>query len=294
MLTGPAIAGFAILMFSASAHGQFTTAGTWQNFTIISAEGLTNTGFTVVEGNIALFPNASFVGFPPGLVVNGSVYSAPNPISQEIARIARTDAFSAYSDLQNAISTSNLTGIDLGTLPALTPGVYTFDSSAQLTGTLELNANVANSIFIFQVNSALTTASNANVIISGANAGCARIYWQIGSSATIGTDTNFLGTIIANESVTLTTGATLLNGRAIGLTAAVTLDTNNVASLAPGPFCPPDTSALPMVTASMLTAEELTAIFQMGFSGAAAQNLSIQRHLESVRRGGGSPPTSPH
>ena len=295
MLSGSAIAGLATLMFSASAHGQFSfsSSTTWQDFAVLSYSQFSNTGPSIVEGNVGLFPTLAITGFPPGMVVNGTVYSGPNPISREIARIAQTDAIAAYTDLQSAPTNINLTGTDLGIyngVTALTPGVYEYATSAQLTGTLELDANVANSVFIFKIGSTLTTAPGSNVVIVGANADCAKVYWQVGSSATIDTSTEFVGNIFADISVSVLTSAAILNGSAFALNGAVTLDTNNVSYLDPTCISP---IAFPMVTASMLTAEELTAIFQMGFSGAASQNLNIQRHLESVRRGGGSPPARP-
>jgi type VI secretion system secreted protein VgrG len=121
--------------------------------------------------------------------------------------------------------TSNLTGQDLGGL-TLTSGVYRFDSSAQLTGILTLSGP---GDFIFQIDSTLTTAGNSsvNVINGNSNSG---VYWQVGSSATLGTGTVFAGNILALDSITLTTGADILCGRAIALTAAVTMDTNKISN----------------------------------------------------------------
>ena len=110
----------------------------------------------------------------------------------------------------------------------LDPGVYFFASSAQLTGTLTLNfEGLNNMMVVFQIGSTLTTASASSVIIinPGAND---QVFWQVGSSATLGTTTDFYGSIIADQSITLTTGADITCGRAIALNGAVTMDTNNV------------------------------------------------------------------
>ena len=121
----------------------------------------------------------------------------------------------------------DLTGQDLGGL-TLTPGVYFFSSSAGLTGTLTLNAEGnPNASFVFQIGSTLTTASASAVhFINGGNGN--DVFWQIGSSATLGTTTDFAGTIVAEASITLNHGANIGCGRAIALTAAVTMDTNDV------------------------------------------------------------------
>jgi ice-binding like protein/exosortase sorting signal-containing protein len=125
------------------------------------------------------------------------------------------------------VCTSNLTGQDLGGM-TLTPGIYCFNSSAQLTGILTLNAQGnANAVFIFQTGSTLTTASTSSVqLINGGNR-CG-VAWQIGSSATLGTGTTFIGNLIALTSITLNTGANINGGRALARNGAVTLDTNNI------------------------------------------------------------------
>ena len=127
---------------------------------------------------------------------------------------AQSDVTTAFNDLAGRASNFNLTGQDLGGL-TLIPGVYTFASSAQLTGTLTLNAQGnPNAEFIFQIGSAITTASNASVaMINGAD-GC-NVYWQVGSSATLGTDTAFAGNILADQSITVNTRASIVSGRAL-------------------------------------------------------------------------------
>ena len=112
----------------------------------------------------------------------------------------------------------------------LTPGVYTFDSTAQLTGTLTLNfAGMSDAEFVFQIGSSLTTASASDVVVENGNSTDA-IYWEVGSSATLGTTTDFAGNIIADQSISLNTNAEILCGRAIALVAAVTLEDNTISN----------------------------------------------------------------
>jgi type VI secretion system secreted protein VgrG len=125
---------------------------------------------------------------------------------------------------------TDLSGQDLGTVGVLTPGVYRFSSSAQLTGTLTLDyTGFADGVFVFQIVDALTTASYANVNVIGGGVESA-LFWNVGSAATLGTYTSFAGNIIAGSAITLTTGASILCGRAIALTAAVTMDSNSVSN----------------------------------------------------------------
>ncbi len=146
----------------------------------------------------------------------------------------------AYNDAAGRASTANLTGQNLGGL-SLTSGVYTFSSSAQLTGALTLNGQGdPNSLFIFQAGTTLTTASASTVVLIGDAQAC-NVFWQVGSSATLGTTTNFVGTILALTSVTLNTGANV-QGRALARNGAVTLDSNT--------FTAPGCATTPIVPSS--------------------------------------------
>lgn len=194
--------------------------GTAESFAVLGASTVTNTGASVVTGDLGLHPGTSVTGFPPG-IVNGTIH-----VANSVALTAQTSLVAAYTALANAPFDVNLTGQDLGGL-TLTPGVYRFDSSAQLTGVLTLNgqANSA-SVFIFQIGSSLTTASNASVSFINGGSPC-NVFWQVGSSATLGTTTSFVGNLLALTSITLNSG-TSLQGRALADNGAVTLDSNIV------------------------------------------------------------------
>lgn len=200
--------------------------------TILGSSTVTNTGFSVVNGNVCLSPGSSITGFPPGTILNGTG-TGQHVGGDPIADTAHAQLGVLYTNLAGQTCTTNLDGQDLAG-KTLTPGVYCFTSSAglgvispfpPLPLILDAQGNPAAQ-FIFQIGSTLTTASNTSVLlINGATRD--NVFWQIGSSATLGTSTQFQGTIAANASITLTTGVQLL-GRALALNGAVTLDTNAV------------------------------------------------------------------
>src|SRR3984885_1248006 len=197
--------------------------GSAETFAVLGASTVTNTGLTSITGNLGISPGTAVTGFPPGIVIPPSSIHAGDAVAAQ----AHTDAVIAYNDLAGRASNFNLSGMDLGGL-TLTPGVYTFSSSAQLTGTLTLDAQGnPNAEFIFQIGSTITTASNSSVlVINGGDP--SDVFWQVGSSATLGTDTSFEGNILALASITLTTHASIVSGSALALNGAVTLDTNSI------------------------------------------------------------------
>lgn len=204
--------------------------GTAASFTVLGGTTVTNTGASVVEGNLGVNPGLAITGFPPGLVIGGATHAG-----DAVSLQAQTDVTAAYGVLAGEACSADLTGKDLGGL-TLVPGVYCFSSSAQLTGTLVLDAQgSADAVFVFKTVSTLITASNASVhVINGGN-DCA-VYWQIGSSAVLGTGTTFSGNILALTSISLATGAKV-SGRVLARNGAVTMDTNAIstATCAAGP-----------------------------------------------------------
>ena len=201
---------------------QAPSLGSADIFAVLGASTVTNIGPSAIMGDVGVWPGTTITGLPPG-TVTGTVHAGGL-----VAVQARADVSIAYIALEFAACTTTLTGQNLGGL-TLTPGVYCFATSAQLTGALTLDAlGSSSAVFIFQIGSTLTTASGSSVnLVNGASA--CRVFWQIGSSATLGTTTAFAGTMVALASITMATGATV-TGRALALTGAVTMDTNNVVS----------------------------------------------------------------
>ena len=215
---------FASIGFAALLHGPSpalgdVSLGSAQSFAVLGASTVTNTGLTTINGDLGVSPGTAITGFPPGIVIGGTIHAG-----DAVAAQAQSDAALAYAALVKATCTTNLSGQDLGGL-TLGPGVYCFDSSAQLTGTLNL---VGGGPWIFQIGSTLTTATGSAVLVNGSN-NCdgTNVFWQVGSSATIGTGTQFVGNILAFTSITLTAFANV-SGSALALNGAVTMDTNHV------------------------------------------------------------------
>ena len=231
-----AMAVIAVFLCSAAPASAQIPLGTAQNFAVLGGSTVTNTGPTVITGNLGVSPGSAVTGFPPGVVTGGSIHAA-----DAVAAQAQSDLTTAYNTAAGTPCGVDLTGQNLGGL-VLTPGVYCFTSSAALTGTVTLNfQGNPNAAFLFKIGSTLTTASASSVILTN-NAGSTcppNVNWQVGSSATLGTGSTFIGNVLALTSITLTTAANL-TGRALARNGAVTLDTNNVsigqcAAVAPVP-----------------------------------------------------------
>lgn len=222
----------ALLIAATSASAQITL-GTAGNFGVLAGSAVTNTGASVVAGNLGVSPGSAITGFPPGIVTPpATIHSA-----DAIAAQAQVDLATAYVSAAAMPTLVDLTGTDLGGL-TLTPGVYGFASSAQLTGTLTLDAlGNPNAVFVLKTGSSLTTASGSSVRVINGGSSC-NVFWQVGSSATFGTTTAFAGTVLALTSITLNTGANL-SGRALARNGAVTLAGNNISPCGVAPvICP--------------------------------------------------------
>jgi uncharacterized repeat protein (TIGR01451 family) len=210
--------------------------GTEQSFAVLGGQTVTNTGPSVITGNLGVSPGSAVTGFPPGLVAGGTIHTA-----DAVALQAQNDTTTAYNNLAGQACTSDLTDQDLGG-KTLVPGVYCFSSSAQLTGGLTLNAGGdPNAVWVFKTVSTLITASNSSVQIINGGQPC-NVFWKVGSSATLGTTTSFVGNILALTSIALQTGAKV-SGRALARNGAVTLDSNTVSAATCG--VPPVTPVPP-------------------------------------------------
>jgi uncharacterized protein with beta-barrel porin domain len=206
-------------------HAQAPSLGTAGSFGVLAGSTVTNTGSTVINGNVGVSPGSAITGFPPG-IVNGTIHAA-----DAVALQAQSDNTIAYNVLAGRPITTNLTGQDLGG-KTLIAGVYGFNTSAQLTGTLTLNGQGnPNSVFIINIGSTLTTASGSSIsLINGAQGG--NVFFRVGSSATLGTSTSFTGDILALTSITLNTSAKIICGDALAQNGAVTLDSNTITTCA--------------------------------------------------------------
>jgi hypothetical protein len=214
---------FGLLLISGPAMGAVAPPlGTAQSFAVLGATpNVNNTGPTVVTGDLGVSPAAAVVGFPPGTVI-GTIHAADATAAS--AQSANTTAFGVLAG--QACNTSFGVPTDLAGM-TLAPGVYCFASSAANTGLLQLDAaGDPNAVWVFQIASTLITGSGATVSMINGGQDC-NVFWQVGSSATLGTTTTFVGNILALASITLSTGASL-SGRALAQTGTVTLASNAV------------------------------------------------------------------
>lgn len=222
LLAGAVLAAAGLCPLPAAAEGLLGSA---QDFAVLAHDTVTNAHnppnpVTQVYGAVGVTPGTAITGFAPtGVVNSGGLHS-----NDAAAQAALIDAQAAYAVVSGLAAGTDLTGQDLGALGlALTPGVYSFSSSAALNGTLVLDfSSNPVGMFVFQIGSSLTTGSGSavSVLNPGPQSG---IYWQVGSSASLGSGSSFAGNVLAAASVSLDPGVQWLGGRALALGNAVTL-----------------------------------------------------------------------
>ena len=216
---------FAWVALSICLDAQITLGTTVGSFGVLAGSTVTNTGNTVVVGNLGVSPGTAITGITgiapggPG-IVSGTIHSADS-----VAATAQNELTAAYNAVAGTASTATW-NTDLGGHTFYAGGVYTASTSLGLTGTVTLDCTSnPNGQIIFQIGSTLTTASSSNVNLLSCLP--ANVFWLVGTSATLGTNSSFSGNILAQASITLTTGGSL-QGRALARTGAVTLDTNAI------------------------------------------------------------------
>src|SRR3984957_15581974 len=241
-----AAAGGAIALLTASQPALAETApvglGTAGSFAVLAGTTVTNTGPSTISGDLGVSPGTAVTGFPPGTVSNGTIHSADG-----VAAGAQSDLTTGYNDAAGRSPTANVPAF-IGAGQTLAPGVYKASSSLDVGGSLTLDAGGdPNAVFIFQAPSTLVTDSASSVILTNGAQAC-NVFWQVGSSATLGTDSAFSGSILALTSISVNTGDTVA-GRALARNGAVTLDDDTI----PSPACattPPTPTPTPTSTTS--------------------------------------------
>jgi len=206
------------LPISAQAAARAVPLGSAKSFVVLAGAGITNTGPTTLHGDIGSFGSSTSISGTSSMTITGT-----NHDGDAVTQHAKTDLVTAFNAAAGEGPTSPISG-NLGGRK-LKRGVYNSGSSIGLTGALTLDgAGNRNSVFVFQAGSSLTTHSSSRInLINGARS--CNVFWQVGSSATLGTDSRFVGTILAQASITATTRARVV-GRLLARTGAVTLDTN--------------------------------------------------------------------
>jgi hypothetical protein len=258
------------------------TAGT---YSVLGGTTVTNTGPSTLSGDLGVSPGTAITGFPPG-TVGGATHAGDAQAAQ-----AQSDLTTGYNDAAGRAATATVSGDLAG--QTLSTGVYKSTSSLAVSGTLTLNGQGdPNAVFIFQIGSTLTTASSSTItVINGAQA--CNVFWQLGSSATLGTTSTFLGTIMALTSITVTTNATV-KGRALARNGAVTLDNDTFTTPgcgpAPSPTPTPSTTPAGIATTTTLTASPspATAGGTVKLTAAVSAMGAVPSGTVTFTEGGGS------
>jgi Ice-binding-like len=251
--------------------------GTATPFVVLGGESVTNVGPSVLNGDLGVSPGTSLEGFGLPATVNGATHANDAVAAQ--AQLALTTAYDVAAG-QPVAPADDLTGQDLGGL-VLTSGAYRYASSAQLTGSLTLDAEGdPNAQFVFEIGSTLTTASASSVVLVNGASPC-NVYWQVGSSATLGTGTAFQGNVMALASISLTDGASVI-GRLLAREGSVTL-INNVID---GSLCGAGTttSPTPDATGTTGTRTQGTTGATSGGSGATPAAPATPAQLQARAR----------
>ena len=247
-----AVAAVVTLLPTAAGAAPAVGLGTAASFAVLGGSTITNTGPTTVSGDLGLSPGTAVTGFPPGNVVNGTTH-----VADGVAAQAQADATTAYNTAAGLPATGNVTADLAG--QTLVPGVYS-GPTLSLNGTLTLDGGGdPAAVFVFRAGSTLITGVGSTVSLVNGTSPC-NVFWQVGSSATLGTTSVFAGTLVALTSITATSGASV-SGRLIARNGAVTLDTNTVtrplcaaAAAAPSPTATATTSPSPAAAAPVATA----------------------------------------
>ncbi|MCW2753230.1 MAG: hypothetical protein JWQ32_641 [Marmoricola sp.] len=240
--------------------------GTAARSAVLAGTTVTNTGLSVITGDLGLSPGSSVTGFPPGLLLG------TQHVADAVALQAKKDLTTAYNDAAGRPMKTDVTGKDLAGM-TLTPGVYEASKAMALTGALTLNAqgNPA-SVFIFKAGSTLITGPNSTVRFINGGSSC-NVFWQVGSSATLNTATQFIGTIMAHTSATLGTTARL-QGRVMAMTGAVTLHSNVITAPQCDSPTTPDTATPTIGATATSPATGSTGTVSTGGSPGATANPS--------------------
>jgi hypothetical protein len=227
LAAGPVFAGaiaigialaMSIFSQSASAAPGSVGLGAAGSYAVLGGSAVTNTGPSVISGDLGVSPGTSVTGFggaPNGTVINGTIHSADAPAASAQAALT-----TAYNDAAGRVPTVSLPGFIHGN-SSLGPGVYNATSSLDVGGTLTLTGD-ASAVFIFQAGSTLVTDTGTMIKLAGGAQAC-NVFWQVGSSATLNSGTTFVGTVLASAMIAVGTGDNIM-GRVLASTAAVTLD----------------------------------------------------------------------
>ncbi len=251
-LTGALVVGMAVAvpaLPAAASDVAKVELGTLEQFGVLAGSTVTNTGATTLNGlDLGVTPGTAVTGFPPGILLPPGVQH----VADGVAAQAQKDATTAFNQAAGLPADNPTAYTQLGG-KTLLPGVY--QGNLSLTGTVTLdNGDDPDAVFVFQASSTLITASSSVVTFTNADHPSCNVFWQVSSSATLGTDSTFVGTLDALTTVTAGTGATI-QGRLIARTAAVNLD-NNTITRAPCAAAPPVTT--PPVTTPPVTTPPVT------------------------------------